>query len=89
MGRAFGLGIMPAGSGFLLAPAPDAPGVESARLSATIAVNRVTAALMDVETRTRFVNKLTCKAADNGAAVCTAANDARGAGYALTLDLGN
>jgi gamma-glutamyltranspeptidase/glutathione hydrolase len=27
MGRAFGLGIMPPNTGFLLAPAPDAPGV--------------------------------------------------------------
>jgi gamma-glutamyltranspeptidase/glutathione hydrolase len=45
MGRAFGLGLMPKATGFLLAPAPDAPGVSSKVLAPVmgidIASNRV------------------------------------------------
>ena len=86
MGRAFGLGIMPAQGGFLLAPAPDAPGASPPRLAASIAVNRVTAALLDAETRTRFVNKLACSPAENATPICAATADVRGAGYAFTLN---
>ncbi len=86
MGRVFGLGIMPAQVGFLLAPAPDAPGTSKPRLGASIAVNRVTAALLDAEARTRFVNKLACAPPENATPNCRAAADTRGAGYALTLD---
>ncbi len=38
MGRAFGLGIMPRGPGFLLAPAPGSPAVGAARLAPIIAL---------------------------------------------------
>lgn len=45
MGRAFGLGILPKGTGFLLAPAPDAPGVAehvlAPVLGVDIAANRI------------------------------------------------
>lgn len=93
MGRSFGLGIMPAGGGFLLAPAPGAQGGGPAsappRLLASMAVSRVTGALIDAEVRTRFVNKLACAAGENATPVCSAASDARGAGYALTVDPGD
>ena len=39
MGKPFGLGIMPSGVGFLLAPAPDAPGADTQTLAPVIAIN--------------------------------------------------
>jgi gamma-glutamyltranspeptidase/glutathione hydrolase len=45
MGRAFGLGIMPAGTGFILAPAPDAPGGKPL-LSAVAGIGRTNDALL-------------------------------------------
>jgi len=40
MGKAFGLGIMPRGLGFLLAPSPEVPGYAAQPLAALIAVSR-------------------------------------------------
>jgi len=42
MGRAFGLGIMPAGLGFLLAPAPDGLGAEAPMLAPVMGINHPT-----------------------------------------------
>ena len=42
MGRPFGLGIMPKGTGFLLAPAPDAPGVRAHVLAPVMAIHAPT-----------------------------------------------
>ncbi|MBY0509778.1 MAG: hypothetical protein K2P94_06460, partial [Rhodospirillaceae bacterium] len=42
MGRPFGLGLMPKGAGFLLAPAPDAPGVSAKVLAPVIGINIAT-----------------------------------------------
>jgi gamma-glutamyltranspeptidase/glutathione hydrolase len=42
MGRPFGLGLMPQGTGFLLAPAPDAPGVSAKVLAPVMGVNIAT-----------------------------------------------
>lgn len=42
MGRSFGLGLMPKGTGFLLAPAPDAPGVNAKVLAPVMGINIAT-----------------------------------------------
>jgi gamma-glutamyltranspeptidase/glutathione hydrolase len=42
MGRPFGLGLMPKGTGFLLAPAPDAPGVSAKVLAPVMGINIAT-----------------------------------------------
>lgn len=42
MGQPFGLGLMPKGTGFLLAPAPDVPGVSAKVLAPVMAINIAT-----------------------------------------------
>jgi len=46
MGHAFGLGLMPAGAGFLLAPSPDAPGADKIQLAPVIGLDRTRKAVV-------------------------------------------
>ena len=88
MGRPFGLGIMPPGTGFLLAPSTDDLGPETIKpvLTPVIGINRADNSLVLATTSAGgLINMLTCAANENTVPACQARNDPRGAGYAVRL----